>query len=140
MISGTNIDKKNGLTRIFFLSTLYFLLSTLLMGCVPLMVGATVGVLGGQAISKDTVCGETDRPYDALWDSVLTVSKIRGKIKQEDKTRGYIEFEADSSLVRINVIRLTRTTNRLKISSRKYGFPNLGLSQDLFVKILERVK
>ncbi|MDI6759177.1 MAG: hypothetical protein QMD94_05860, partial [Candidatus Omnitrophota bacterium] len=131
---------KGRVTQIFLHSSLFILLSTFLMGCVPLMVGATVGALGGYAISKDTVCGETDRPYESLWSSAMIVSKIRGKIRQEDKTRGYIEFEVDSSLVRINVIKLTRTTNRLKISARKYGFPNLSLSQDLFVKILEEVK
>ncbi len=126
--------------RIIFLSVLYSLLSALLMGCVPVIVGATVGALGGYAISKDTVCGDTDKSYDTLWNSALTISKIRGKLKQEDKLKGYIELEADSSLVRINVIKLTRTTNRLRISARKYGFPNLGLSQDLFIKILEGVK
>ena len=123
--------------KILFLSFLIPLVFINISGCLPLVVGTTVGALGGYAISKDIVQCETDKPYETLWNSALTVSKIRGRVKQEDIARGYIELEADSSLVRINVVRLTRTTNRLKIFARKYGFPNLSLAEDLFVKILE---
>lgn len=109
-------------------------------GCVAFMVGGAVGALGGYAVSKDTVQGETDRPYELLWDSALRVGRIRGAIKQEDKQRGSIQLETDSSLVWIRLIRLTRATTRLRISARKYRLPNLRLAQELFVKILEESK
>lgn len=110
-----------------------------LYGC-WFIVGGAVGALGGYAISKDTVQGETDKPYDNLWDAALTISKIRGAIKQEDISRGYIELEADSSRVWIRVIRLTRSVNRLRVSSRKFHLPNLSLAQDIFTKIMEQAQ
>ena len=108
-----------------------------LSGCAPLIVGAAVGAVGGYAISKDTVQGETDKAYDELWSSALRVSRIRGTIKQEDSVRGNIQLEAEASRVQIRLIRLTHATTRLKVSARKYHLPNLSLAQDIFVKITE---
>ncbi len=99
-----------------------------------------MGVLGGYAISKDTIQGETDKSYDSLWDSALMVGRIRGQIKYEDPTKGYIELEAESSRVYIRLIRLTAATTRLRVSARKYHLPNLGLAQDIFVKIMEQAR
>ena len=110
-------------------------------GCVaPLIIGAAAGGLGAYAVSKDTVQGETDKAYDNLWNSALMVSKIRGNIKQEDNTRGYIELEADANRVYIRLIRLTRATTKLRVSARKYHLPNIDLAQDIFVKIMEQAK
>lgn len=122
--------------------TLFLALGILLAvsGCAPLIVGGAVGAVGGYATSRDTIQGETDKSYDSLWDSALTVSKIRGQIKYEDMAKGYIELEAESSKVYIRLIRLTAATTRLRVSARKYHFPNLGLAQDIFVKIMEQAK
>lgn len=112
-----------------------------ILGCAPLIiVSAAVGAFGGYAISKDTIQGETDKDYDSLWNTALTVSKIRGNIKFEDEIKGYIELEADSSLVRLRLVRLTRATTRLRISARKYHLPNLALAQDMFIKIMEEAR
>lgn len=111
-----------------------------ILGCAPLIIGGAVGALGGYAISKDTIQGETDKSYDSLWEAALTVSKIRGEIKYEDKTKGYIELEADSSKVHVRLIRLTAATTRLRVQARKYHLPNLSLAQDIFVKIMEQAK
>ncbi|MDD4980138.1 MAG: hypothetical protein PHC54_02545 [Candidatus Omnitrophica bacterium] len=123
--------------------TALFLLPCILLvisGCAPLIVGGAVGAVGGHASSRDTIQGETDKSYDSLWASALTISKIRGQIKYEDMAKGYIELEAESSKVYIRLIRLTATTTRLKVSARKYHFPNLELAQDIFVKIMEQAK
>ena len=109
-------------------------------GCAPLIIGSAVGALGGYAVSKDTIQGETDKSYDSLWEAALTVSKIRGQIKYENKTKGYIESEAESSKVYIRFIRLTLSTTRLRVSARKYHFPNMSLAQDIFVKITEQAR
>jgi hypothetical protein len=109
-------------------------------GCAPLIVGGAVGALGGYAISKDTIQGETDKSYDGLWEAAFTVSKIRGEIKYENKTKGYIESEAESSKVYVRLIRLTVSTTRLKVSARKYHFPNMSLAQDIFMKIMEQAR
>ena len=111
-----------------------------ILGCAPLIIGGAVGALGGYAVSKDTIQGETDKNYDSLWEAALTVSKIRGQIKYENKTKGYIESEAESSKVYIRFIRLTVSTTRLRVSARKYHLPNMGLAQDIFVKIMEQAR
>lgn len=109
-----------------------------IVGCAPLIIGGAVGALGGIAISRDTIQGETDRSYDSLWEAALLVSKIRGEIKDENKTKGYIELEAESSKVYVRLVRLTLATTRLRVSARKYHFPNMDLAQDLFMKIMEQ--
>ena len=109
-------------------------------GCAPLIVGALVGGVGGYAISNDTMQGESDTPYDTLWNAAERISKVRGKLKREDMTRGVIELEADSSKVTIQLVRLTRATTRLKVSAHKYYLPNLKLAQDIFMKIMEETK
>lgn len=122
-----------------YLLILFFLVN--LTGCVPLIIGSAVGALGGYAISKDTVQGETDKPYEALWESSLMVSRIRGTIQQEDYTKGYIVLEAEGkSQVWIKLVRLTQATTRVRVSARKYHLPNIELAQDIFVKIIEEAR
>jgi hypothetical protein len=105
-------------------------------GCAPLIIGAAAGGLGAYAISKDTVQGDSDKSYDALWESAVSVAGMRGIIQQENANTGYIELSAESSKVWIRLIRLTQATTRIKISARKYHFPNMELAQDIFVKII----
>ena len=106
------------------------------------IVGGAVGVAGAYMVSKDTIQGETDKPYEGLWNAAVSVSRIRGVVKQEDNISGYIELEANSSLVKISLIRLTQTTTRLKISARTkiMHFANMSLAQDLYVRIMEEAK
>jgi hypothetical protein len=123
---------------------LYLMLPLLLLyisGCVPLIIGGAVGAVGGYAISKDTIQGDTDKPYDSLWNSALIVCKNRGIVREEDSLRGYIQADIENSRVVIRLIRLTQESNRIKIQARnKYRFPNLNLAQDLFVKIIEQAR
>lgn len=109
-------------------------------GCAPLLLGVAIGGVGIYAAGKDTVQGDTTQSFDSVWAAALTVGKIRGEIIKEDYSQGYIEFKSESNLVWIRIMRLTRTTNRLKISVRKYHLPNQGLAQELFIKILEEVR
>ncbi len=109
------------------------------MGCAPLLFVA-VGGVAVYATSKDTIEGDTDKPYANIWNSALVVCKTRGNIKQEDNARGYIQAEIGSSQVWIRMVKLTRSSNRIKISARKFHLPDVGLAQDLFLKILEGAK
>lgn len=106
-------------------------------GCAPLIIGGAAGALGAIAISKDTIQGDTDKPYEELWDSAVRVARSRGTLKQQDASRGYIELEDNSSRVYIKLLRLTRATVRIRVSARKYHLPNVELAQAIFVKILE---
>lgn len=118
----------------------YLLLSLLLVniyGCAPLLIGVAAGGVGIYAAGRDTIQGESDKSYDSLWSAALTVSKIRGTIKQADSLRGHIELKVGASQASIKLIRLTRSTVRLKISARKFHMPDLSLAQELFTKIME---
>jgi len=126
--------------RKFLCSILVLCLLPLVCGCAPLIIGAAAGGLGAYAISKDTVQGDTDKNYDALWDSALDVAKTYGLIQQENAGTGTIELGAQSSKVWIKLIRLTQATTRVKVSARKYHFPNMELAQDIFVKIMNGAK
>ena len=111
-----------------------------LSGCAPLVVGAAVGAVGGFAASRDTIQGDSDKPYESLWNAAVKVAQIRGKIRREDAYSGTIQSDAESTLVWIRLIRLTRSTTRIRISARRYHFPNLALAQDLYVKIIEEAR
>ena len=123
---------------IFSLCLAAFIISNL-YGC-WFLVGGAVGAAGAYVVSKDTVQGATDKPYDRLWSAAISIGRARGTITEEDRQRGYIDLEADSSRVKIRLVRLTSNTTRLKISARKYHLPNLDLAQDLYVRILEEAK
>lgn len=123
-----------------FVCCLFFLMLLVISGCVPLIVGGAVGAVGAYAVSKDTIEGETDKPYEELWGSALLVCRIRGNIKEEDSAKGYIELETDGSRVWIRLIRLTRSTTRMRIAARKLHLPNIALAQDIYVKIMEGAK
>ncbi|MFA6357849.1 MAG: DUF3568 family protein [Candidatus Omnitrophota bacterium] len=109
-------------------------------GCAPLIIGAAAGGLGAYGVSRDTVQGDTDKNYEELWASALNVSSACGLIQQEDAAGGYIELGTQSSKVWIKLVRLTQTATRVKVSARKYHFPNMELAQDIFVKIITGVK
>jgi len=111
-----------------------------LSGCAPLIIGGAVGVLGGYAVSRDTIQGETDADYERLWDSTMAVIKMRGTVTAEDELKGMLNANVDSSKVWIRLIRLTQSTTRLKVSARKHHFPSFTLAQDLFVKIMEEAR
>ncbi len=110
-------------------------------GCTALIIGGAVGALGGYAISKDTIQGDTDKSYIGLWDSVVAVSRSRGTIIDDDRVKGYLNLEtADSSKVYIRLTQVTRSTTRLKVSARKHKLPNLSLAQELYTRIIEEAE
>lgn len=113
-------------------------LVAVISGCAALIIGGAAGALGAYAISKDTIQGETDKPYDSLWQSAYLVAKMRGTIKAEDSLKGYIELQTSSGKVWIRLNKLTGSTTRLRVSARQYRLPNIGLAQDIFVKIMEQ--
>jgi hypothetical protein len=110
-------------------------------GCAPLFL-MTVGGVGVYAISKDTIQGDTDTQYETLWDAAMKVARIRGTILQEDFNRGYIQIDAKPNNIKIQFVRITTATTKLKVSARKYKkvFPNIEIAQDVFIKIIEESK
>lgn len=109
-------------------------------GCIPLIIGAAVGGVGIYAVSRDTIQAETDKPYEAIWDAAIKVSRIRGTIKKQEDGKGVLELEAESSRVFVRLSRITHATTRIRVSARKYHMPNIALAQDLCLKILEEAQ
>jgi hypothetical protein len=125
--------------RTLLYSLLTFFLLINICGC-WFIIGGAAGAAGAYAVSKDTIQGETDKAYDLLWNAAVKVCRIKGTIQYEDYAKGEIELGADSSKAWVRLIRLTQATVRLKISARKYHFPNMGLAQELFTKIMDEAK
>jgi hypothetical protein len=138
LFSKSVLKKGDKMKKLLVASLLFSLVIFNSLGCVPILVGA--GAMGGYAVTKDTISGETDIPYDDLWSSALKVSRIRGTIRQEGVTEGYIKLAVESGFVWIKLIKLTQATTRLKVSARKYHFPNISLAQDMYLKIMEEAK
>jgi hypothetical protein len=114
-------------------------LVTGLSGCIPVFLMA-VGGVGVYAVSKDTIQGDTDTPYEAIWDSALKVARIRGTVIQQDFNRGYIEVDANPNKIWIQFIRVTTSATKIRVSARKYKLPNIDLAQEVFIKIIEEAK
>jgi len=127
--------------KIFFIFLVIPFLAVNISGCAAVIVGSAVGAVGGYAVSRDTIQGDSDKSYDNIWNAALDLAKIRGTMKEEDYVKGNIHFVAlDSSLVWIRLIRMTRATTRLKVSARRFHLPNLDLAQELYTKIMEEAK
>lgn len=123
--------------------TLVFLIMHLAIvssGCVAFIVGSAVGALGGYAISKDTIQGEVEKEQDALVKSTLTVLDAMGASEINDIDSGFIRAWVGSTRVTITIEQLTLSTSKLKVKCRKNFFPNLSLSEKLYVRIVEQAE
>ncbi|MBU0709319.1 MAG: DUF3568 domain-containing protein [Candidatus Omnitrophica bacterium] len=123
-----------------FLMVVCLLSLPFISGCLPLIIGGAAGALGAYVVGRDTIQGETDVPYDEVWEAALAVSRFRGATTKEDSVSGVIELESGSSKIWIKIFALTQSTTRLKVSARKHHFPNLTLAQDTFVKIMDQTR
>ncbi|MBI4436856.1 MAG: DUF3568 family protein [Candidatus Omnitrophica bacterium] len=118
------------------LCSLFILLT--LSGCAALLIGT--GVLGGVAISEDTVRSEVDTEYDRAWATTLNeLEKMGGEFTVKDKVRGVIEVKVRASNIHIEVDRLTPKTIRLTVKSRKRLLPNIKLAHEISARVLRQL-
>lgn len=122
-----------------FLVSAISVICLLASGCVPLIIGG-VGVLGGYAISRDTIAAESSRSIEDIWKAAKDVLPVMGIIKSTDEDTKTIEANIYSSVVTVRVEKLTEATNRLKVKARKFMMPNIGLAEKIFVKIMQRLE
>jgi len=127
--------------KVLLSAVLVPLLAVSVCGCAPLLL-MTVGGVGVYAISKDTIQGDTDTPYESLWDAALRVARVRGTVLEEDFNRGFIHLDANPNKITIQFQRLTSATTKMRVSARKYKkmFPNIELAEQVFIKILDEAK
>ncbi|MBL7130139.1 MAG: DUF3568 family protein [Candidatus Omnitrophica bacterium] len=107
-------------------------------GCIFVVAG--VGALGGYAISKDTIQGETDKTFESVWDASLRVLNILGTVSSEDKQKGMIEAEIDTSNTKVTIEQLTPKTVRLVVTARRFLMPDITLAQKIYIKVIENAK
>ncbi|MCX7927342.1 MAG: DUF3568 domain-containing protein [Candidatus Omnitrophica bacterium] len=107
-------------------------------GCTPILVGAAVGGVAMYAVGKDTIQGDSETPYDSLWEAALQVAKVRGAVLQQDVNRGYILTDVGGGKLRIYLLRVTSTVTKVRVSARnKLKMPDLALAEQVFTKIIE---
>jgi len=97
--------------------------------------------VGGYAISRDTVVGETDKDYEMLWDAALEVSNSMGIVKKQNRQKGTLQFNiGTTNVVVISLEKLTAQSSRVKVSARKHHFPDLKTAEKVFIRIMDTAK
>ena len=110
-----------------------------LQGCAALLIG-TAGVIGGVAISEDTVQSDIDAGYDQVWNTTLNeIEKMGGDATLKDKVHGLIDAKVRSSHVHLSLDRITEKTVRLKVKSRRNYLPNIKLAHEISARILKKL-
>jgi hypothetical protein len=107
-------------------------------GCALALVGA--GALGGYAISKDTIQGNTDKPFESVWQASLAAVSEMGAVTGQDRETGLMVGEVHKSDVRVTVEQLTERSVQLSVKCRRNLLPNLSLAEKIFVKILRTAR
>lgn len=110
-----------------------------LNGCIFVIAG-TVGAVGGYAITSDTIQGEYDARYSTAWKSAVDVCNTLGAIVSRDTSKGIIQASVDRAKVRVEITQLTPEAIRIKVKARKGIFPQRGTAENIFVKIVQRLK
>ncbi|MDD3374321.1 MAG: hypothetical protein PHY73_01175 [Candidatus Omnitrophica bacterium] len=108
-------------------------------GCVYAVVGG-LGALGGYAISPDTVEGDSELDYDTIWDSAVEIVGVMGLIQTKDYKLGTIKAIVNGAAVTIDIAQISSLEVRLRVKARKNMLPNIGIAQDVFVKIKNRAR
>ncbi len=108
-----------------------------LTGCPLFLIGG--GVLGGLAISEDTVRSDLDKPFNQIWDIAHQELKAMGAITLQDREHGRLEANVESGHVWITLDQLTPKTVRLEIKARKNMLPKIKLAQKVSTRILKRL-
>lgn len=106
-------------------------------GCVPLWVGAgVVGIVGGYAVSPDTVEGTSNRGHEECYDAAKQIAGIMGQIVQETPGAGEIIAMVNGSRVTITVAAATTNSTKISVKARKVFMPKVDLAQDIYAKII----
>ena len=106
-----------------------------LTSCVYLVAGG-IGALGGYVVSPDTVEGVTDHDYLTVWDAAVEIAGIMGTIREKYESSGIVVAKISGSKVTVTVTQMGENTVKLSVKSRKWFFPRINTSQDVFVKTM----
>ena len=108
-------------------------------GCVYLVVGG-IGAVGGYIVSPDTVEGITSNDIDMVWDTAIETISVMGLIEESEEAAGMILASVHAAKITVTMVTLSESTTKLTVKARKAFLPRISLAQDVFVKIMSRVK
>ena len=108
-------------------------------GCIYVVVGS-VGALGGYIASPDTVEGMTEADITDVWDEAVDVASIMGLVEGKNEQGGVLTAQINGAKVTVLIVRMSSSSVKLSVKARKHHFPKISLAQDVFVKIMSRVK
>ena len=103
-------------------------------GCVAAVIGTAA--LGGYAISPDTVEGLTARDEDAVWDAVVEVLSIMGRVTEQYEQKGMVVAQVSGAKVTVTIYTMSQKTVKLRVKARKSFLPKIAIAQDVFAKIM----
>ena len=124
--------------RTFFNASICAIMVMNFSSCTFLLIGA--GVAGGMAISKDTAKLDTDRNFDQAWSASSYVIKKLGVITFEDRKAGIFEANIRDAKVNAIITQITPKSTHIEIKSRKNMLPQIELSNELVMKIQDKLK
>ncbi len=110
-----------------------------LCGCFYVVLGG-IAAVGGYAVSQDTIQGETEKGFDSVWYTAVNTLSIMGLNNSQSRELGKITAVINGAKVTVNVMQLTPSTIRLKVKARKSLFPSITNAQNIYIKIMNRVK
>lgn len=118
-----------------------FIIVFLLSGCAAAVLMGT-GVAGGYAIGRDYVQGEAEHKYERVYNSALSVVGSMGIIDSQfsNPSMAKIKARVENSSLEVNINRITRSSLRLRVKSRKNLMPNIELAQNVYNRILQQSK
>lgn len=125
------------------LLTLGWVISWLACGCVLIPIALIGGgIVGGIAISEDTVQNEFDASYDEVWDASVNVLEESGVVETKDKEAGHIQGYVPKSKVTITVSQLTPSAVRIQVKARKTAgvVPDIKMSHRIAYRIVQSVQ
>lgn len=118
---------------------LWVIVTFFFQGCAPLIIGAA-GLVGGVAISEDTVQSTVDAGYSQVWNVALNeLEKMGGEVTLQDRSSGHIEAKIRHSKVFIHVDPITDKSVRFTVKARKNLLPHIRLAHDLSSRILKKL-
>lgn len=109
-------------------------------GCIPVLIGA--GAATGYMVSNDAASGTVSASYRDLWDiSQEVLHSQEAEILTADESKGMIKaLVSDEVAVVVKINALSDTSQRLKVSARKYYLPKPEFAQKIFYKIVKELE
>ena len=108
-------------------------------GCIFLVVGAA-GAVGGYAVSRDTFEGVSAKSQEELLASAHKVLSIMGTISDERPKDGELVGTVYGAHVTVDVTQINLTTSKLRVKARKFLMPRIGISQEIYTKIMNQLE